>query len=237
VLCPALRDVWQLADELMPVSERTKQWLAEFKARHEPKDDTNIKPITAALAEDLATLVGTRHMTLYTALRKAVKSGYLGIVVARQVMDRFSRVDHPDWDGFVAVVNNDDVHWDVVKKVTPVTDRDVFDFAIPSTKVFMISNGLIVYDTMQIHVPASDDAVKNAVEKMLPSTMLLSPLDFKSPMFKPEQEYIAGLWEATSKKKKVPPVVFRNEADAVAALRRGEVGWDTPIQIIEGSGK
>lgn len=91
-------------------------------------------------------------------------------------------------------------------------------------------------DAMQFHVPSSDEAVKEAYERMLPSRSLLSPADFKSPVHAPGQEYLGGLYYATRQReedKQRRPRVFRSVADAKKAHQRGEITADTPIQIME----
>lgn len=91
-------------------------------------------------------------------------------------------------------------------------------------------------DAMQFHVPGTDEAVKEAYERLLPSRSLLSPSDFKSPVHKPGQQYLAGLYHATKlanpDDKKRTERVFRSQADAVAAYKRGEITAETPIAIV-----
>jgi hypothetical protein len=45
-------------------------------------------------------------------------------------------------------------------------------------------------DAMQFHVPTTDEAVKEAYDRMLPSRSLISPADFKSPVHVPGQQYL-----------------------------------------------
>jgi len=85
-------------------------------------------------------------------------------------------------------------------------------------------------DTMQYHLPISDDAVEEAKKKMLPSNNLFSIKDF-GVHYLPEQEYLHGLYLATKRKKKKSPTVFSSKEEAVAAYRRGELGVDDPIKI------
>jgi len=92
-------------------------------------------------------------------------------------------------------------------------------------------------DAMQFHVPGTDEAVKEAYDRLLPSRSLLSPADFKSPVHKPGQQYLAGLYHASrkhdSKKTKRRSRVFRNKQDAMEAYARGEISADTDVQIME----
>ena len=92
-------------------------------------------------------------------------------------------------------------------------------------------------DAMQFHVPGTDEAVKEAYDRLLPSRSLLSPADFKSPVHKPGQQYLAGLYHASrkhdTKKTKSRGRVFRNTQDAMAAYARGEITAETDVQIME----
>jgi len=88
-------------------------------------------------------------------------------------------------------------------------------------------------DSMQFHVPVSQEAVRDAYEKMLPSKNLLSAGAFK-PHWVAGIEYVSGLWEATKAPSNKPVRVFRNKQDARAAFRRGDIDVNQPIEILEG---
>lgn len=90
-------------------------------------------------------------------------------------------------------------------------------------------------DAMQFHVPTTDSAVKEAYDRLLPSRSLLSPADFKSPVHKPGQQYLAGLYHATREHKgrKPPERIFRNVEDMKAAFERGDIKAHTPVKILE----
>ena len=52
-------------------------------------------------------------------------------------------------------------------------------------------------------------------------------------MYVPNKDYQMGLYVASSRiNNKAKPRVFRNKQDAVAAYRRGEIGVDTPVHIV-----
>ncbi len=89
-------------------------------------------------------------------------------------------------------------------------------------------------DAMQFHVPSTDEAVKEAYDRMLPSKNLISPADFKSPVHVPGQDYAGGLFAATQPPSgKRRPRVFRNKRDAIAAFARGDARHDDPVRILE----
>jgi len=86
-------------------------------------------------------------------------------------------------------------------------------------------------DAMNYHVPASDDAVRDAMEKMLPSRNLLAVKSFKVHQL-PQNEYQGGLYEATAKKSDKPERYFENKAAMIRALRRGEITADQKVVIL-----
>ena len=88
-------------------------------------------------------------------------------------------------------------------------------------------------DTMNYHVPVSDGAVKDALEKMLPSKNLLSTKSFKAHQL-PQNEYQGGLYHATAFVSNKPERYFATKADAIKAYRAGEIGSDQKIVILNG---
>jgi len=89
-------------------------------------------------------------------------------------------------------------------------------------------------DAVQYHVPVREAAVKEALDRMLPSRNLLSPADFKTPMHMPGQEYIGGLFEATGAANPKHRVHrFASRRDAIRAFMSGELPIGTPVEIDE----
>lgn len=76
-------------------------------------------------------------------------------------------------------------------------------------------------DAMNYHVPVSDDAVKDAVNKMLPSKNLKSIADFAVHYY-PRQEFLHGLHLASSLKSGRKHI-FANKEAAMMAYKRGEI--------------
>ena len=87
-------------------------------------------------------------------------------------------------------------------------------------------------DQMNFHVPASDKAVREAIDKMLPSKNLFSLTDLRKPRFGPNMEMTLGLAKLTAPASKAKPRVFVTEQDAVRAYRRGEIGANDPVSVL-----
>lgn len=88
-------------------------------------------------------------------------------------------------------------------------------------------------DTVTIHAPVSDEAVRDVYEKLLPSRNLRSPADFKPSVYLPNMEYVTGLYRASTDTADHPPRIFRTRKDAIQAYNRGEIGYATPIEVLE----
>ena len=134
---------------------------------------------------------------------------------------------------FCAVVEDTSTGWEKIKSVTNVPTETVYDIAVPDTKVFALANGLVVFDTINVHVPASDDAVKEAYEKLMPSRTPFSDRVPDKIVPLPKQEQVLGLYTAATAPS-TTPVVFDTEEQAVNAIRRGEVPLSADVQIRSG---
>ncbi len=88
-------------------------------------------------------------------------------------------------------------------------------------------------DAMQFHVPSTDEAVKEAYERMMPSKNLISPADFKSPVHSLTQDYLGGLYRLSKPRESKRKRTFRSVKDAVAAHARGEIGYDDKVHVLQ----
>jgi len=86
-------------------------------------------------------------------------------------------------------------------------------------------------DQENYQVPASAEAVREAVDRMLPSKNLITPKAFEVHQV-PRHEYLIGNWIATSRADKKTPVRrFRSAADAMAAYWRGDINVDARVEV------
>lgn len=104
--------------------------------------------------------------------------------------------------------------WSKVVSVNEVPREDVtYDFTVPVYPLF-IGNSILVYDTMQLHVPVTEEARLEAISNMMPSKNLFSARTL-DPMMLPQQESVYGLYEcSTPSKEKII------KTDNAAALKR-----------------
>lgn len=87
-------------------------------------------------------------------------------------------------------------------------------------------------DAMNYHVPVTDGAVKDAIEKMMPSRNLRSVRDF-GVHYVPKNEFLMGLYLASAKDNKNSPRVFKDKKSALDAYHRGEIDLGDRVVIHE----
>jgi len=86
-------------------------------------------------------------------------------------------------------------------------------------------------DAMNYHVPVDDDAVKDAVERMLPSKNLKAVKDFQVH-YVPKNEFLLGMYLAsTAKNKNRQPRVFSSRKAVADAYQRGEIHAGDPVIV------
>lgn len=141
------------------------------------------------------------------------------------------------WREWVAIVENTQVTWDTVKSVENTGHIEQgYDLSVPGDENWMNETGLFVPNTVNVHVPHSPRVVAEVASRMMPSKMLHGISDMRSAMFKPSQDMMLGLYEASKpadKKKRLR--VFESKEAMLAALRRNEIDIDTPVRFL-GSG-
>lgn len=171
--------------------------------------------------------------------RKAKPKGYSLFARSKAQFYAKAVIEHvPDWQelaglaAFVHAAFDMTTWWERVAEVEDAPTERVYDIGVPSTKVFALSSGLVVYDTINVHVPSSDAAVKEAYERMMPSTTPFSDRIPDKIVPLPKQEQILGLFTAASAPP-TQPVVFNTKAEAEHSIRSGKVKLSQDIKILE----
>tara|TARA_Y100001938_G_scaffold19058_2_gene23746 strand:- start:2282 stop:6739 length:4458 start_codon:yes stop_codon:yes gene_type:complete len=88
-------------------------------------------------------------------------------------------------------------------------------------------------DAMQYHVPISDEAADEAINKLLPSRNLFSAANF-NVHYKPSQEYVGGLYAASVNNNNKTTRTFATKQEAIKAYRRGDIGAGQKVLILRG---
>jgi len=177
----------------------------------------------------------TIRMKNHKDVMKAAKLGYCTrplalFVIAALGLDKLMPQVMHNW---IQLINNKNLCWTHIEKIEKVDRPDVtYDLSVEGTENFTIDGVYLTHNTMQFHVPASEDAKEEAIEKMLPSKNLFSASSFKAH-YLPTQEYLGGLYAATTKiDSKKRPIIFDNVQSAIAAYKSGQINVDQPIEIL-----
>ena len=86
-------------------------------------------------------------------------------------------------------------------------------------------------DQMNVHVPVTDEAIKEIKEKMMPSQNLLG-IKNKKVHYQPSQEFVLGLFNSSTPNKSKPVSIFQDRNEALEAYRKGAIDLDTPLEIL-----
>ena len=200
------------------------------------KDDRDIVPVDREFLSRLKHQPSGVDRSMAGNLAQYLScSKYLGYVpISRLQAQRLLDLYQDKSDEFYAtlhtVTSDKTIGWERVVKVTPVATETVYDLVVPETKVFALSSGMVIYDTMNVHLPSMSDAVKDAKEKLLPSKMLWSIKKYGDVVPTPKQELILGLWTAQNRPAK-NKWRFPSEAAALKAIKSGQVALSDEIQI------
>ena len=219
-------DVWSNIDKLTCVGAHECAMLAEWKNNPPAPDKLDQIPISDTERKKVRDWFRVFNMN----------SAYVGIAQGRaartELKKLFEKLPEDAKNELRALMNRtyaDNVLWCTVDTVKNAGKRTVYDLVVDGTKVFVANNGIVVYDTAALHVPVTKQAIAKVKEKMLPSRSLLSP-QFNQVHYAPAQEFLQGLNLATRKGTN-KPVRFRSEEEMLAALKRGDITYDTEYII------
>lgn len=166
----------------------------------------------------------------YTSIIRANAHRYVAVLRQYILLEALPDKLRKEIELFCTVVEDTSTGWEKIKSVTEVPTETVYDIAVPDTKVFALSNGLIVFDTINVHVPASPAAVNEAYEKLMPSTFPFSNRDQDKLVPLPKQEQVLGLYTAATSPK-TTPIDFPSEQEAIAAIKSGQIPLSADITI------
>ena len=182
--------------------------------------------------EDIDANIGTLReiVSEYSAWYAVKRAWYM---TRDEAIERLSHIPQDMCPHLRKHVANTSVRWERYEKFESAETQDVFDICVEGTKVFVISNGLVIYDTMNFHVPASEEAVKEAYELLLPSKSLVQSSDMRSVQPRIISENAGGLYLASlPPDKKQKTRTFVSWEDAKKAYQRGELSIDEPVAVL-----
>ena len=231
IIIPSSIDLHANLDKLTCIGERELQLIEEWKQQAPYKDTKDMIPLSVKEAEVLIKLATARKdVSVSSGIYKTRKKSC--IYGGRTGLMRYCDDIKEMFPELYARIKNENTIWQTVTAVEDAGNRQVFDLMVEGTKVFAINNGVIIWDTANVHAPVSDNARRETYEKMFPERNLISMRN-RQILYKPEKEYMQGLYVATRMKKGTGqrPRIFSSVEEARQALRKGIIDIDDPIEI------
>jgi len=199
------------------------------------KDDRDIVPIDFEILEILTknTPDGMSKGSFATAKSACKELRYTTISrnQALRIIESFKGDKSSEiWTKWISIVKDRTLCWETITNIESKENCEVFDIGVPETKVFALSNGLIIYDTINVHSLITPEAIKDAKEKLMPSKMLFGIRDEEQIYNPPKQEQVLGLYLAKHSKAKHLHT-FPNVELALEAIKAGKVSLSDEINI------
>lgn len=228
-VCFSVLDMESNREHLSVIGAAEQQALSVWSELPAPRETADLIPVSEQEWPILRSLCAPSGSKLYDALarKKAV-----GRACIRELFLPHLDLLKEHLPSVYTRVANIDTIWCPVTEVKDLDRRTVYDLIVPGSKVFCANLGVIVQDTMVFHVPTTDEAAKEALEKMLPSKNLLSAGDFEAlPTI--TKEHLIGLYESTRPRPGRAVRTFRTAADVAAAYARGEILPHEKVRVLE----
>lgn len=193
----------------------------------------DVIPTPSCVGDVLRKEIGNKlGNSIYQILYQSKHRGYISRYSAEEILAKATFVDfnREPLRRWREIVVNNNIWWDKVEKFER-TDQVAtgYDLTVPGHETFMSLDGVILSNTMGIHVPLTEEANAEAA-KMLPSRNLYKPGSGKLQQ-KIEHEYVLGLYKI-SVESQAPARRFKNIADVLAA----KLDPSTPI-VVTGLGR
>ncbi|TAL45595.1 MAG: hypothetical protein EPN91_01840, partial [Salinibacterium sp.] len=232
---PIGRDFWMLGVSIVdlhraggfPVVHGAKSGaLHRFLNAPAPDDSRaynryRLVPIASDLARDLMQFFDHREQepyVLYSALSKAKSARYLTIWTAQKIaIEVGNKCAHPLYAKWIKLLASD-VHFEQVVSVERTKIKeDGYDLTVPGYETFMAADGVVLSNTMSVHVPVLPAAVQEA-HKLMPSRNLYNP-GTGAIMMSPQNESALGLYMMSIDSKTKGELVASLPADLQAKYK------------------
>jgi len=230
-------DLLPLAGQLNMVENN--RGLQMLRACPSLKDDRDTLPVEEPLLHQACVLGAldpkgsSNRVTLMDLRSKARRQeGLVGVTrnLARNLLQDYLGERDERWEVLERLVQDTSLGWETIKTVEDTGEAEVFDIGVPETKVYALSNGLIIYDTFNVHLPASAKGVEEARTILKPSSMLFQTRDPGKILPVPKHEQISGISSAMRRPARNSHV-FTSEEEAIKAINSKQVSMSDEITI------
>ena len=134
---------------------------------------------------------------LYCSMFDSLTTGCIARTTAKKIIKELpDGIADQRW---INIINNNNITWVYAKSLTLNKETlTMYDITAPGPCTFMLNNGIIVFDTLQLYTPISSRAIKEA-ERMKPSSSMLK-IGYDKVLNAPQMDIVIGAW-LTSKGK------------------------------------
>jgi len=218
----------QNPDKIRKISETPVDPNSNVAARFD------IVPISSGLAHEIRKVIkaprdaSKERKSIYVVLSKAITVGSMSRQIAVKILSMFKTFDHPDYERWKTIVRSG-VKWDRVVSFERTGIKETgYDLTVPGFETFVSIDGLVLSNTMGVHVPVSEEARIEALSKM-PSKQLFSVTD-DSVIHTPTKEYVLGLYLMT--KPIGPKVTAKNVSEMLDRFNKKEILVNQTVSIL-----
>lgn len=137
------------------------------------------------------------------------------------------------WAKWKEMVLDERIEWELVTDMKPIPFiTEAYDLTIPPAYTMVTESGIVVYDTMAIHVPITEKAKEEATRLMQPSTNLINPTDGKM-IIEIRHEMALGIYYLTMNFNKLTGngLNFGSYSDLRKAYKEGRITARTRVSI------
>lgn len=198
-------------------------------SRHKILSGAKPKDITNEELEQLNTYVDS----IEDAIRIKEEAREDGITLKIACVDnKWKLVKHiPNSEDTVYLVSNTDIALLPIKSIEYTHKKeDGYDITVPGYETFMNTDGVILSNTINVHVPGLPEAQRDAKEKMLASKQVFSIRDLSNIVNSVKQEFLLGSYMANAKPAE-HRYRFLTKEDALRAIKSGKVRLNDEIEI------
>lgn len=193
-------------------------------------DQKDVLPVPHELAVEVRSSIGSKNRSLYAIWSKSIKTGK----ITRETATKTPLEAYPDTEltaKFLALVAADNVFWDEVVEVEDMGDGfEAYDLTVPDSWVFMLSNHMIVYDTMGIHVPVKTEAVEEAKKMFMSNNLYYAGKQRQSLAPELGKEYMMGLFKLTRQGRTTSKSYKRTE-EILRDAKTKKIRWTDVVSL------
>lgn len=150
-------DMYNSVDKLSCIGSSETSMLADLRNTPPAPDKLDQIPLSTAEVDFLKPISRAHNdKSLYTALtgsRKLVPS------CARYILEPYAEILEEALPVLARRIKTVDTIWCPVDSIEDAGKRSVYDIMVDEAKVYAINNGVIIWDTVNIHAPVSAKAV------------------------------------------------------------------------------